>query len=203
MVDGMTGQAVTRANFQGSLASCGFGVGSNAAILRDVVASTLPDFGNWAAFIDGLGNAFLQAQAGVRDCPCDDNCSTYNTADAAWEVTVGVANSDQTITGTGLGNATLVYHSPSVVDVTSLVWQDKDTGSNDQKITVQGYLANVLIYSAVLYDDFNTTFDWTDEPTRPLDAFPPMAGVDEVRLINEFTSNTGVFKIRNITVCWE
>jgi len=70
MVDGLTGQDLTRDNFQGSLTGCGFDVDSPSDLLRSLVEQSFLDFGNWIAFIDGLGNAFDLTAGGLEDCPC-------------------------------------------------------------------------------------------------------------------------------------
>jgi len=71
MYNSLIGSAVSEANFQNSLDACFFDVGSNAAILRDIVAADLDDFQNWLAFLNALGDSYIYMLAGVVfDCPC-------------------------------------------------------------------------------------------------------------------------------------
>lgn len=71
MVDAMTGTVINQANFEASLDACGFTVGSNQAIARDIVASDLTVFDNYLSFLNALGDQYVLAQAGVSDCPCE------------------------------------------------------------------------------------------------------------------------------------
>jgi len=71
MNSNLTGQALTSANFETALDGCSFGVGSNEAIIRDIIASDLDQFGNWMSFVNQLGNSYVLAENGVYDCPCE------------------------------------------------------------------------------------------------------------------------------------
>lgn len=70
MYNALQGLANTPANFETALDSCGFMVGSNEAIIRDIIASDLDQLGNWESFVNQLGEAFIKANAGINDCPC-------------------------------------------------------------------------------------------------------------------------------------
>lgn len=79
MYNALNGQAVNETNFENSLNGCGFMVGSNEAIIRDLVASDLSSFDNWLTFLNALGDSYLYMQAGVDyTCPCVENwCYVY------------------------------------------------------------------------------------------------------------------------------
>jgi len=71
MFNAMTATVINQANFEASLDACGFAVGSNQAIARDIIASDLTVFDNYLSFLNALGDQYILAQAGVSDCPCD------------------------------------------------------------------------------------------------------------------------------------
>lgn len=62
--------AVSQANFISSLDNCNFTVGSNEAIIRDIIASDLNQLANWLSFLNSLGDAYVLAQLGTSICPC-------------------------------------------------------------------------------------------------------------------------------------
>ena len=70
MFNDLDGKAITQANFITALDSCAFTVGSNEAIIRDILASDLDKFPNWLTFINQLGNSYTLAEIGITDCPC-------------------------------------------------------------------------------------------------------------------------------------
>lgn len=70
--DALLGQTINAANFEACLNNCSFTPGSNAAIVRDFVASDLGEQGNLLAFYDSLGKAYLMALAGAEMCVCTD-----------------------------------------------------------------------------------------------------------------------------------
>lgn len=70
MFNALDGTAITQANFETCLDGCGFAGGSNAAIVRDIIASDLNQFKNWLSFINQVGNSYPLAQSGIVDCPC-------------------------------------------------------------------------------------------------------------------------------------
>lgn len=100
MYNGLLSQTVTQDNWDESLDSCGFDVGSNEAIIRDIVASDITQFDNWLTFLNSLGDAFVLADNGVTSCPCElggtyiitfDDLSTDNWSISAFcEPTVTV-----------------------------------------------------------------------------------------------------------------
>lgn len=70
MYDALNGTAISCANWETSLDSCGFTSGTNEAIVRDFVADSLAD--NCLTFYDFLGEARRAQEAGnPLDCPCD------------------------------------------------------------------------------------------------------------------------------------
>lgn len=71
MFDQLSGSPINQANFEFSLSACSFAVGSNEAIIRDIIASDLVQFSNYLSFLNALGDQFVLSQAGVVDCPCD------------------------------------------------------------------------------------------------------------------------------------
>lgn len=73
MYDALVGQAISQATWETCLSGCGFMVGSNEAIIRDIVASDLDQFSNYLSFLEQLGLQFVLAEAGVDDCPCNVN----------------------------------------------------------------------------------------------------------------------------------
>jgi hypothetical protein len=70
MRDELNGRAITSANFETALDSCGFTVGSNEAIIRDIIASDLDKQDNYLSFINALGDQYVLSQIGVYSCPC-------------------------------------------------------------------------------------------------------------------------------------
>jgi len=71
MFNGLYGNSVNQANFELSLNSCDFIPGSNAAILRDIIAADLDNFENWLSFMNTLGDCWVYLQAGITyDCAC-------------------------------------------------------------------------------------------------------------------------------------
>lgn len=66
----LQGKGINHTEFQNSLSACGFSGGTNAAILRDILAADLPEEKNYLSFLEALGTAYPLAQAGVEDCPC-------------------------------------------------------------------------------------------------------------------------------------
>ncbi len=71
MKDALEAQAINQVTFEQSLDNCGFVVGSNEAIIRDIIASDLTQFSNYLSFLNNLGDSYVLAQVGVKDCPCD------------------------------------------------------------------------------------------------------------------------------------
>ncbi len=79
--------ALTQANFETALDSCGFDTGSHQAIVRDAVAGALTDEKAWAVFVDALGNAYSQITAGIDyPCSCNTFCHTFDFTvdDGGW-----------------------------------------------------------------------------------------------------------------------
>ena len=72
MKNSMLGEAITQANFETSLDGCGFLVGSNQAIIRDIIASDLGNLSSFLTFINALGDAFVFAENGVSLCVCPE-----------------------------------------------------------------------------------------------------------------------------------
>jgi len=71
MYSGLYGQAVNQANFIASLDGCAFGIGSNQAIVRDLIASDLNQNKNWYSFLNALGDSWVLLEAGVDyTCAC-------------------------------------------------------------------------------------------------------------------------------------
>lgn len=71
MYNSLIGDDVTQANFITCLDGCFFDVGSNEAIIRDIIASDLSIEKNWLAFLEQLGKSMSLMLAGVvYDCPC-------------------------------------------------------------------------------------------------------------------------------------
>jgi hypothetical protein len=71
MYNGLVSQAVNESGFENSLSSCGFEVGSNSAIVRDLISADLDVFNNWLTFLNALGDCYVWLQAGVEYvCPC-------------------------------------------------------------------------------------------------------------------------------------
>jgi len=75
MIEGLTGDAISFANFQLALSSCGFTGGSNSQILADVVTAELESEANYLAFLDLLGKGYILAQAGVA---CEAVCDSWS-----------------------------------------------------------------------------------------------------------------------------
>jgi hypothetical protein len=69
MIAGLDGLAVNQANFETAFDSCGFTVGTNEAIIRDIIASDIDQWNNYLSFLNALGDAYVLAQAGVVSCP--------------------------------------------------------------------------------------------------------------------------------------
>lgn len=99
----LEGSAVNELNFENSLSSCGFAIGSNASIVRDIVASDLDGFQNWLTFLNALGDSYVWIQAGVDYiCPCSDGTwetvFDFTIGDGGW---IGQANRSQYTVGVG------------------------------------------------------------------------------------------------------
>jgi len=74
--DGLRGKPISDANFAIALDNCNFAVGSNRAIIRDIIASDLSQFANYLSFVDSLGWAYVLAQAGTVLCACPPSPET-------------------------------------------------------------------------------------------------------------------------------
>lgn len=71
MYNELIGLAITPINFQTCLDGCSFTIGSNEAIIRDLMIADLALEKNWLAFIDQIGKSFALTSAGVvYNCPC-------------------------------------------------------------------------------------------------------------------------------------
>jgi len=68
MLSNLENTAVSQVNWEASLDSCGFDVGSNQAIIRDIVASDIEQFDNYLSFLNSLGDSFVLAESGVSVC---------------------------------------------------------------------------------------------------------------------------------------
>lgn len=73
--DNLLNQAISRANWASAMALCDFDEGTDQFKIWQVLSSELNNDKQWTSFIDPLGNAYLQALAGVSDCPCT-SCAT-------------------------------------------------------------------------------------------------------------------------------
>lgn len=102
MFNGLYGQAVNQSNFISSLDACGFEIGSNAAILRDLVASDLSQDKNWYSFLNALGNSWLYLNAGA-DFDCD--CVPVDTWSHYFDFEVSNGGFVRVTTGVGSGTA--------------------------------------------------------------------------------------------------
>lgn len=79
MRDGLNGGAVNQTIFEDSLDGCSFAPGSNAEIVRGIIASDLDDFNNWLTFLNALGDAYTYTSKGITfACPCDTTVITYD-----------------------------------------------------------------------------------------------------------------------------
>jgi len=77
MYNALNEAVVNQANFEASLDACGFGGGTNEAIIRDLIASDLDQFNNWLSFLNSLGDSYVLAQVGVFSCPCFDIWTSF------------------------------------------------------------------------------------------------------------------------------
>lgn len=108
MFNGLYGQLVNEAHFQDSLDGCTFESGTNAGIVRDIIASDLNQSKNWFTFLNALGDSWILLEAGV-DYTCD--CvpepptwayeSQFTVDQDGWQAYVG-----------SLGNPAATYLSP-------------------------------------------------------------------------------------------
>jgi hypothetical protein len=78
MYENMQGLAVTQANFEASLAGCGFTPLSQVEIMRDAIEATLNDSGNWYAFVSQLGGFFAASGIASEDCICNQWEHTFD-----------------------------------------------------------------------------------------------------------------------------
>lgn len=82
MYNSLIDQDMTQENFENSLDGCVFEVGSNAAIVRDLVASDLDKEKNWISFFNQIGKSTVLMESGVDyQCPCEPLntwCIRYN-----------------------------------------------------------------------------------------------------------------------------
>lgn len=91
MLSALTDKVVSDVNFETALDNCNFQVGSNEAIIRDIIASDLDQWGNYLSFLNSLGDAYTLSQAGVTVCPCtfpmDDFTITWDAlSGVGWSV---------------------------------------------------------------------------------------------------------------------
>lgn len=160
MYKGLQGLAVSQANFETALDSCGFSGGTNEQIVRDLIADTIDELDNWTAFIEALGVQFLVAEQGFGNCMCDE--WTFNITDFGSVPNVidsGIVDSEGAIVageiegndgGSGtsvraqwfleMGNqfrvtkAVLVYSCDKRSDIDSFVTVDVEAGAVDDTI---------------------------------------------------------------------
>lgn len=100
MYNGLQGQAVDSVSWEASLDSCGFTVGSNEAIVRDMVAGTLTEPSNLYAMYEAAGTAFAQVALGVGSCDCDQWTHTITDFSAIPNVvSAAIQNSRGSIIG--------------------------------------------------------------------------------------------------------
>lgn len=86
--DSLAGLSVTEAHWNAALGSCGFGVGTNSAIVRDFVAAALAD--NYLTFLDALGTAkHAQDEGEPVDCLCDqwESILDFTVSDYGFDIT--------------------------------------------------------------------------------------------------------------------
>jgi len=81
MFSALDGAVISQAIFTTCLDACGFTVGSNEAIVRDIIDSDIAQFQNWLSFINQVGNSYEYAQNGIIDCPCTVEQTYYLEAD--------------------------------------------------------------------------------------------------------------------------
>lgn len=74
--DALQGVAISRANWASALTGLSYDLGTDEALILQVLSSEVTYDKQWCAFLDALGNAWLIAEAGVQDCPCD-NCEPW------------------------------------------------------------------------------------------------------------------------------
>jgi hypothetical protein len=73
MLAALTGEAVTEEVLSESLDGCGFGGGTNEAIVRDYVHQSIQSTDTYYAMIDAAGKAFVQVSVlGLNLCECGD-----------------------------------------------------------------------------------------------------------------------------------
>lgn len=221
----LDGADVTEANFQTSLDACGFTTGSNASIIRDIVASDLDKQGNWLSFLNALGDATVLTQANVVfDCPCANNwawTSDFNTDQNIW---VPIAlnppfDTDRAVWNVGTGwnfvdsqldtavfrrNCSIVATFPSTqIDSFQMVW-DLTNGTYNPAITqlaVQFVLGGVVqssqsFASGSISNGNDKVFNFGG--TLPVTA-------DEIRVFNACSNNnvasfSGNVKIDEFTI---
>ena len=77
MFEGLSGQAITQANFEASLSACGFTVPSVKDAIRELTEETLNDQGNFLSFVKSLG-AYFNVTDILAACQCDPMVETCN-----------------------------------------------------------------------------------------------------------------------------
>lgn len=113
--------AVNELNFEISLGACGFPVGSNQAIIRDLVASDMNQFKNWLSFLNTLGDCYVFMLAGVDyTCPCQvtptwTHLFDFEASDGGWtQITTGIVSGTAGVWVAGSGwQATDTSYNPS------------------------------------------------------------------------------------------
>lgn len=95
MKDKIKNQAVSQANWNAALSTCGFAGGSNSAIVRDFVNATLAT--NYLTFLDMIGTAYVGAvgNSEMPACPCSDPppdpaCADLATGQEQWYILNGI-----------------------------------------------------------------------------------------------------------------
>lgn len=95
MFDGLTGEAVTHANFMASVQSCGFLAGSHEAQLASIIHAANQDEANFLVFVDHVGRALLAADVidfGMADCTCQTDRFEWDWDDQTlqdWQIAEG------------------------------------------------------------------------------------------------------------------
>lgn len=175
MFDNMDGVVISQANFETALNACGFIVGSNEAIIRDIIASDLNQLSNYLSFINSLGDAFVLAENDVSLCPCPDTWSqtfdfTVNdggfvvlsagqavyVAGVGWRAVNNTSNETRLyIKKTGLPDynlnrvkATMTFTGDTSVTYNALAFVGDD-----------GFGGNELLYNNTAFGNANTSFD--------------------------------------------
>lgn len=187
MYAGLRGKAVSEANFETSLDSCGFAFGSDPEIIRELVESGLDDQLNFLAFARALGSYFAFADVAVLSCPCivTELFCDFKIDRCAFELIIGPNGPEATYDeglGWDNGPSGVVNH---FINIDSEF--DEDITFTEVRIFIEHTMSSDIGWHVFLYDVadvelLHSTIILPPEETVVRFTFPEETGVRRLRL---------------------